>query len=414
MSSAILEPQVKQPSPTRSEQGASRPLRVLHLLDTAQFAGTERLVLSLTTALARAGAAVSLGCRHDSPLYRAAMDQGLDVVPLFTRGLLPTRSSLEPRLPQVRRVIRQVRSQSIDVVHSHNGRTTLAAAVAARLTKVTAIASQHFVRPASADYSGAKRLVANAAHGWVNGQLGAVVAVSSAARDAMISRTGFPEDRIIHVPNGIEPPVMPSAAKIAAIRAELKVSPQTPLVVTVARLAAEKGIELWIDAVAQIKKILPDVRFVVVGEGPRKQDILSRMADRGVTEMVFLVGFRSDATDWIAAGDLFVLPSPAEPFGLVLLEAMALGKPVVACGAAGPLDIITDGSDGVLAAPDSATALAEAVLGLLGDPRRADRIAEAGKATFNRRFTADRMADELMKVYRFALEKADRSRINSS
>jgi glycosyltransferase involved in cell wall biosynthesis len=248
----------------------------------------------------------------------------------------------------------------------------------------------------------------------VNGQLGAVVAVSSAARDAMISRTGFPEDRIIHVPNGIEPPVMPSAAKIAAIRAELKVSPQTPLVVTVARLAAEKGIELWIDAVAQIKKILPDVRFVVVGEGPRKQDILSRMADRGVTEMVFLVGFRSDATDWIAAGDLFVLPSPAEPFGLVLLEAMALGKPVVACGAAGPLDIITDGSDGVLAAPDSATALAEAVLGLLGDPRRADRIAEAGKATFNRRFTADRMADELMKVYRFALEKADRSRINSS
>jgi glycosyltransferase involved in cell wall biosynthesis len=391
-------------APTSSAPSTpSKGPRVLQLLDTAQFAGTERLVLSLTAGLARAGASVVLGCRRDSPLYHAAIERGLDVVPLFSRGLIPTGPSLEPRLPQVRAVLNEVRGRLIDIVHAHNGRTTLTAAVAARVTGATAVASQHFVRPASADYRGPKRLLAGAAHRWVNRQLGSVVAVSSAARTEMIKRVGFPADRIVHVPNGIEPPLMPGAARVAAIRDELKVHPGAPLVVTVARLADEKGLEIWVDAVALIRAVRPDVRFVIVGHGPREQAIRARIAERGVAGTLTLAGFRTDATDWIAAGDLFVLPSPAEPFGLVLLEAMSLGKPVVACAAAGPLDIITNDVDGTLVAPGSAPALADAVLRLLADEHRAARMAEAGRATFNERFTADRMALEVLNVYRHAL-----------
>jgi glycosyltransferase involved in cell wall biosynthesis len=373
--------------------------RVLQLLDTAQFAGTERLVLSLTDGLGRAGASVVLGCRGDSPLYHAAIERGLDVEPLFDRGLLPTGPSLEPRLPQLRSVLKTVRQRSIDIVHAHNGRTTLVAAVAARVTGVTAVASQHFVHPASAGYRGPKRLLAGAAHRWVNRQLGSVVAVSSAARSEMIRRVGFPANRIVHIPNGIEPPLMPGRDKVAAIRDELNVPPGAPLIVTVARLADEKGLDVWVDAVARIHDVRPDARFVIVGHGPQKQAILARMAERRVTQILTLAGFRTDATDWIAAGDLFVLPSPAEPFGLVLLEAMALGKPVVACGAAGPLDIVTNDVDGMLVAPGSATALSDAVLRLLADTRYAGRIAAAGRATFSERFTADRMALEVLDVY---------------
>jgi glycosyltransferase involved in cell wall biosynthesis len=376
--------------------------RVLQILDTAQFAGTERLVLLLTASLGRAGAPVVLGCRKDSPLFHAAVQRNLDVAPIFDQGALPPSPSLEPRLPQVRSVIKEVRRRSIAIVHAHNGRTTLAAAVAARATGVTAIASQHFVHPASAVYRGPKRLLADAAHRWVNRQLGSVIAVSTAARDEMIKRVNYPASRIIHVPNGIEPPLMPGPDKVAAIRGELRVPPGAPLVVTVARLAEEKGIETWIDAVARIRDVRPDTRFVIVGQGPREQAIVARIADRNVGNVLTMAGFRSDATDWIAAGDLFVLPSPAEPFGLVLLEAMSLGRPVVACGAAGPLDIITNDVDGTLVAPGSAPALADAVLGLLADPRRAARIAAAGLVTFEERFTANRMVVEVLKVYQRA------------
>jgi glycosyltransferase involved in cell wall biosynthesis len=382
--------------------GRGKAPRVLQLLDTAQFAGTERLVLSLSAGLARAGASVVLGCRGDSPLYHAAMERGLDVAPLFHRGLIPPSPSMEPRLPQVRAVLKEVRRQSIDIVHAHNGRTTLAAAVAARVTGVTAVASQHFVRPASADYRGPKRLLAGAVHRWVNGQLGLVVAVSSAARNEMIKRVGFPPDRIVHVPNGIEPPLMPGAAKVVAIRDELKVPAGAPLIVTVARLADEKGLDVWVDAIARIGQVRPDARFVIVGHGPREQAVRTRIAERGVAGVLTLAGFRTDATDWIAAGDLFVLPSPAEPFGLVLLEAMSLGKPVVACAAAGPLDIVTHDVDGTLVEPGSAPALADAVLRLLADQPRATRMAQAARANFNERFTADRMAQEVLKVYRSA------------
>ena len=303
----------------RVDPGEPSPPRVLQLLDTAQFAGTERLVLSLTAALARAGTPVCLGCRGESPLYRAAVEQGLDVVPLYTRGLFSNGSvTAEPRLPQVRSVVKEMRSRSIDIVHGHNGRTTLAAAVAARVTGRAAVASQHFVRPASADYGGVKRVLATAAHGWVNRQLGAVVAVSSAARTEMIRRVGFPPDRIVHIPNGIDPPAAPDPAKIAAIRDELIVAAGVPLVVTVARLADEKGLETWVDGVALIHKIRPDARFVVVGEGPRRGPLTTQIARLGLDGVLTLAGFRPDATDWIAAGDLFVLPSPAEPFGLVI------------------------------------------------------------------------------------------------
>jgi len=385
MSPAMLDDRVC-PTPGSSDAAPRAMLRVLQLLDTAQFAGTERLVLSLTGGLARAGASVVLGCRPDSPMFQAAVERGLNVAPLFHRGLIPTSSSLEPRLPQVRAVIKEIGRQSIDIVHAHNGRTTIAAAVAARVTPVTAVASQHFVRPASAEYRGAKRLLAGAAHRWVNRQLASVVAVSSAAREEMIRRVGFPADRIIHVPNGIEPPQPPGAAKLAAIREELKVPSGAPLVVTVARLADEKGLEIWVDAVGRVRDVRPDARFVIVGHGPRKQAIVARMADRGVSDVLTLAGFR------------------AEPFGLVLLEAMALGKPVVACGAAGPLDIITNDVDGTLVAPGSAPALADAVLRLMADAHVAARLAAAGQVTFNERFTADRMALEVLKVYRRAVE----------
>jgi len=117
--------------------------------------------------------------------------------------------------------------------------------------------------------------------------------------------------------------------RLSRLREEFGVPSKAALVVTVARLEAEKGINDLLDAVSQVlaSPAAADTHFVTVGDGAQKSALLERSRRLGIESRVRFVGFRTDATDFIAAADLFVLPSPAEAFGLVLLEAMALAKP---------------------------------------------------------------------------------------
>ncbi len=115
---------------------------------------------------------------------------------------------------------------------------------------------------------------------------------------------------------------------------------------------------------------------------------------------MYLLGFRSDVSALMAACDIFVLPAPAEPFGLVLIEAMALGKPVIAAAAGGPLEIVADGETGLLFEPGNAGSLAGAMRRLLADPDLRRRMGIAGRRRYAQKFTARRMAEKMQEVYR--------------
>ncbi len=114
---------------------------------------------------------------------------------------------------------------------------------------------------------------------------------------------------------------------------------------------------------------------------------------------VRLLGFRSDVSALMAACDIFVLPAPAEPFGLVIIEAMALGKPVIAAGAGGPLEIVADGETGLLFAPGNAESLAATMKRLLADADLRKRMGEAGRKRYEEMFTAQQMAEKMRDAY---------------
>ena len=122
----------------------------------------------------------------------------------------------------------------------------------------------------------------------------------------------------------------------------------------------------------------------------------SSQADGGA---VRLLGFRSDVSALMAACDIFVSPCPVEGFGLVLLEAMALGKPVIAAGAGGPLEIVADGETGLLFAPGNAESLAAAMKRLLADAPMRKRMGEAGRKRYEEMFTAQQMAEKMRETY---------------
>ena len=121
-----------------------------------------------------------------------------------------------------------------------------------------------------------------------------------------------------------------------------------------------------------------------------------------------LLGFRSDVSALMAACDIFVLPAPAEPFGLVIIEAMALGKPVIAAGAGGPLEIVADGETGLLFAPGNSDSLAAGMKRLLTDADLRKRMGEAGRKRYEEMFTAQQMAEKMLAAYA-ATRRAARS-----
>ena len=153
----------------------------------------------------------------------------------------------------------------------------------------------------------------------------------------------------------------------------------------------------------EVAAACPAVQCVIAGEGSQKQSLEEEIRRAGLTDTVHLSGFRADAQAIIAAGDLFVMPSRAEPFGLVLLEAMALGRPIIATRAGGPMEIVADGATGLLTRAGDASALAAAIAALLDEPERRAAMGRCGRERYEKHFTADRMAREIAAIYRRVL-----------
>ena len=363
-------------------------LKCFHLLDTTGFAGTERHVLLLMRRLADQDMNVQLLCCANTKLWNAATDDQL------TLREIPARFGLTSLF----RVCRLIKFHQPDVIHAHNGRTQLMGAVANLITGVPFVATQHFIEPQFSTYRGMKRIVATAAHAWVNSRVSRFVAVSDAARTAMINRESLKPEKILTIVNGIDPIDVPPESRLSEIRKELAVVAEAPLIVTVARLVPEKGLLELFRAFVLVKQAFPTSILVIVGEGLLERSLRSLAEELAVLDAIRFTGFRADATDFIAAADVFVLASPSEPFGLVLLEAMALGKPVVAIASGGPIEIVVDGLTGHLADPGQFDGLAKAIIAVLGDPERG-RLGDEGRQRFERIFSSKRMASELRNVY---------------
>src|SRR5665213_2790695 len=300
----------------------------------------------------------------------------------------------------IRTLRRMLKLGDIDIIHAHNGRTLFLAALAVRIAgKGRCVATQHFLHPHHVSRRGLRGWVYRRAHAWVNRGLDQVIAISLAVRDAMIQKNEIAEVKITTVCNGIAAIDRNSLRSRREIRQEFGIGDDTPLIVCVARLQREKDIPTLIAAMRDVVVSVPQAICVVAGEGNEESAIRELIIRNQLEKSVRLLGFRPDATSLISAGDLFVLPSMAEPFGLVLLEAMSLEKPVIATRAGGPIEIVVDGETGVLVEPGNARAMAGAIIRVLSEAQARDDMGRAGRARFEQLFTADRMADAILRVY---------------
>ena len=364
-------------------------LRVLLWTDSDRFAGTERHCLDLAGGLQRLGVDVSLGCRAETPLASRAFDAGVRVIELDTRW---------GGIPAVHRLRELLANGSMDLVHAHNGKCALLARIAlARAGRGTLVATQHFITPARTSRRGFSARVARRAHDWVDRGVSRWVAISAAVGDAMVRRRDTASRKIRLVFNGV-PGGAPGEMDGAAARAALGLPPEMPILLCVARLEPEKGHDVLLNALKMLSREKVEFLTLFVGEGSLKEVLAERIGQLGISGRVRLVGQQPDVSVWLQAADALVLPSPAEPFGLALLEAMCRGVPVVAAAAGGPLEILQDGS-GLLFIPGDPRDLGEKLLHILSQPGLRRKLALAARLRWATHFSVERMAQHMCEVY---------------
>jgi glycosyltransferase involved in cell wall biosynthesis len=184
------------------------------------------------------------------------------------------------------------------------------------------------------------------------------------------------------------------------VRRALGLDAAAPVVGVVGRLEAQKGHTYLLDAWPDVRRDFPGARLLVVGDGALRAELEARALGPGLHGSVTFTGFRADVPRVLAALDVLVLPSLYEGMPLTVIEASAMGLPVVATAVDGTPEVVRDGETGRLVPPARPAALADALRALLADPARARAMGRAGRAHVLARFDLDTQVEATARVYR--------------
>lgn len=298
-------------------------------------------------------------------------------------------------------LLKIIRAERPDVVHTHKSKAGAVGRIAARLCGVPVIVHTfhghvlhgYFGEAKSAVFRLIERVMAALSH--------RIIAVSPKVKDDLIRHGVADAEKICVVYLGLDLNSFERSARNAGgLRTELKLAPETPLIGLVARLVPIKNVPLFLETAKLIQAALPDARFVVAGDGELKGELEGFARKLGVG--VDFLGFRSDLERIYPDLDVLCLTSDNEGSPVSLIEGLASGCAAVSTDVGGVTDVLEGGRCGVLVPAGNAKALADAVLDLLKDPEKRAALGEAGRLSA-RRFSIERLVSDLDNLYKSLL-----------
>jgi glycosyltransferase involved in cell wall biosynthesis len=317
------------------------------------------------------------------PLEADLREAGVPVTPLGKR------LKLDPLA--LGRLVAFLRARRFDVVQTWIFAANTYGRVAARMAKVPVVVTAEM----AVDLWKSPRELA--VDRFLSRWTDRVVGNSRAVVD-FYARAGVPADRLSLIRSGIAAGEAPSVDR-AEVRARFGWRADAPLILFAGRLAPQKGVEDLIAAIDLLQYNLPELRALIVGDGPLRARLEETARAFRLDPMVRFTGHRDDVPRLLAAADLLVLPSLYEGLPNVVLEAMQFARPVVATAAPGTTEVVVDGETGVLVPVHDPPALAQAIRSLVHDPERARRLGAAGRARVDAEFRAETMIDQFAALY---------------
>lgn len=375
------------------------PIRIAFCHYTSDVCGgSDRALYDLVAHLDRTRFTPFMLLKTGDPMAQAYRALGAEVAEL---PFVSPRRALEWRKlaaffgwfwPHTLRASVQLRRWNVSVVHV-NTSNNLQGAVAARLAGKPLVWHVRELAPDSRAAALMRAMVPLLAT--------RAIAISNAVA-ASLAACG---PRLRTVFDGLDLDAYTAPRPRGAVRAELGIAPDAPVVVCIGRLEPWKGQDVLLEAAPAMVARRGDLRVLFVGgaavnKPEYEQALHARCNELALEHAVTFTGIRQDVPALLADADLLVLPSVLpEPFGLTVVEAMASARPVVATAAGGPLDTVVDGVTGRLVPAGDPPSLAAAVLEIIDDPRSAARMGEAGRSRALERFTIARLVAELSAVF---------------
>jgi glycosyltransferase involved in cell wall biosynthesis len=281
-------------------------------------------------------------------------------------------------VPALIDIVRYVRRHRIDIIHTHLLAADIMGRMAGWLTGRPVVSTIHNNRTDLDEEPRRRQWMER----WTARLMARrLVVVSELLRDEIRTWFGLAPDRVITIANGVDTARFhrDSSFDRTAVRRALT-GGDYPLITNVARLVPQKAQHHLLEAARIVLATAPDVRFVLLGDGPLRADLEAQAAALGISDKVIFAGFRPDVPDVLAASDVFVLSSLWEGMPVALLEAMAAGCTAVATDVGGVAQVLQNEVTGLLVPPGDPAALAAALLRCITDPAYARQLGAAGQA----------------------------------
>lgn len=281
------------------------------------------------------------------------------------------------------------KEENPDIVHTH---ASLSARLAAKKNGIKVVHTRHCLE-------GEKKHIKKFIYRFINNVLSdRVVAVSEAVKDNLLS-DGISEDKLRTVYNGITPIRELSEEEKQQAREKLGIHPRQVVIGMVARLEPVKNHAMFLEAAKVIATICPEALFMIVGDGTMREALEAKAKEDGIADKVIFTGYIQDVSEVMNVIDIHVLTSEKEALSISLIEAMSLGKPVIATNSGGPGEFVKNGVNGILIGVNDTVNLTMGAVRLIQRPDIRKKLGEEGRKIVGEKFISSDMARQIEQIY---------------
>lgn len=370
--------------------------------------GLEGTIVLLTKELSSKGHKVILTCCARGYFYDEAKENDLNVKVISARWIKLLGSRLFPLL-SLKEIWKEIKKNNIEIIHAANFSAGLIGGIAGRLSRTPVLISIHqrILLPNKnfnpnifkSSFSKLKFSIIMFMRKISSKLANKIIVVSDFVKDDLIVN-GFDRKKIITVLNGIKVDNFNPYLEVCNIRKEFHVDNNCFIVGTINRLDKFKGIQYFIEAYEIIKKQIDNIKFIIVGDGPERQNLQKMTIYKKYKENIIFTGFKKDVQKLLALFNIFVQPSLAEGFGRVIIEAMAMKKPVIATDACGNTRVLYDHENILIIKSSDACAIANAIIELYRDPQLCEKISQNARKFVEANLNSEIWCNKYLDIYR--------------
>jgi len=366
---------------------------ILYVIENISFGGGERAFAQVINGLDMEKYEIYVACLPHSlapasGLFAEEIQDNAQIISFDLRNRFNLRNIFN--------LIKIIKEKKIDLVHSQGARADFFSRIAARMAKVPAVVSTIAVPIEEYNVNRIKKAIYMVLSCFTERFVDKFIVVAQHLERKLVQIHKISPHKVVKIYNGVDIEKYNYNLQAATLlRKEMNIGPDFLLIGAIGRLTWEKGLPYFIEAIKKMsdgrRQAADKVKYLIVGEGELEENLREKVKSLKLEEKVIFAGFRKDVREILGAIDILVLSSLREGFPMIILEAMAMGKPIVAANIEGVNESIVDGVTGILVPPKDSEALAGAILTLIKDKDRAGRMGQAGREAVKEKFNINNM-----------------------